>query len=80
MRPQRGHGDRPFQASASGVPRQCIFLGCCGGLLAHLITTISPTLFTFFLTFNLLMMIVVGAWQHDGAILGAASLRGGEKR
>ena len=36
------------------------FGGLGGGLLAHLITTISPTLFSFFLTFNLLIMIVVG--------------------
>jgi branched-chain amino acid transport system permease protein len=36
------------------------FEGVAGGLLAHLITTISPVLFTFFLTFNLLIIIVVG--------------------
>ncbi|MGE4547884.1 MAG: branched-chain amino acid ABC transporter permease [Desulfurella sp.] len=36
------------------------FQGVAGGLLAHLITTISPTLFTFFLTFNLLVIIVMG--------------------
>jgi branched-chain amino acid transport system permease protein len=38
------------------------FFGVGGGLLAHLITTISPSLFTFFLTFNLLIIVVVGAW------------------
>jgi len=36
------------------------FEGIAGGLLAHLITTISPVLFTFFFTFNLLIIIVVG--------------------
>jgi branched-chain amino acid transport system permease protein len=36
------------------------FAGIAGGLLAHLITTISPVLFTFFLTFNLLIIIVIG--------------------
>lgn len=36
------------------------FEGVAGGLLAHLITTISPTLFTFLMTFNLLIIIVVG--------------------
>ena len=41
------------------------FQGVGGGLLAHLITTISPVLFTFFLTFNLLIIIVAGGWQHD---------------
>ncbi len=44
-----------------------------GGLLAHLITTISPSLFTFFLTFNLLIIIVVGGLgSTTGAILAAA--------
>jgi branched-chain amino acid transport system permease protein len=41
--------------------------------LAHLITTISPSLFTFFLTFNLLIIIVVGGLgSTTGAILAAA--------
>jgi branched-chain amino acid transport system permease protein len=46
--------------------------GVAGGLLAHLITTISPTLFTFFLTFNLLIIIVVGGLgSTTGAVLSA---------
>lgn len=49
------------------------FSGVAGGLLAHLITTISPTLFTFFLTFNLLIIIVVGGLgSTTGAVIGAA--------
>lgn len=49
------------------------FSGVAGGLLAHLITTISPTLFTFFFTFNLLIIIVVGGLgSTTGAVLGAA--------
>ena len=41
--------------------------------MAHLITTISPSLFTFFLTFNLLIIIVVGGLgSTTGAILAAA--------
>lgn len=44
------------------------FFGVGGGLLAHLITTISPSLFTFFLTFNLLIIIVIGGL---GSITGA---------
>jgi len=48
------------------------FQGIGGGLLAHLITTISPTLFTFFLTFNLLIIIVMGGLgSTTGAVLGA---------
>jgi branched-chain amino acid transport system permease protein len=43
-----------------------------GGLLAHLITTISPVLFTFFLTFNLLIIIVAGGLgSTTGAIFAA---------
>jgi len=48
------------------------FSGIAGGLLAHLITTISPGLFTFLLTFNLLIMIVVGGLgSTTGSIIGA---------
>jgi branched-chain amino acid transport system permease protein len=47
--------------------------GVGGGLLAHLITTISPSLFTFFLTFNLLIIIVVGGLgSTTGAVVAAA--------
>jgi branched-chain amino acid transport system permease protein len=54
--------------------------GMAGGLLAHLITTISPNLFTFFLTFNLLIIIVVGGLgSMTGAVLAAILLTfGGE--
>jgi branched-chain amino acid transport system permease protein len=48
------------------------FFGVGGGLLAHLITTISPSLFTFFLTFNLLIIIVVGGLgSTTGAVVAA---------
>jgi branched-chain amino acid transport system permease protein len=48
------------------------FQGVGGGLLAHLITTISPVLFTFFLTFNLLIIIVAGGLgSTTGAIFAA---------
>ncbi len=48
------------------------FAGIGGGLLAHLITTISPTLFTFFLTFNILIMIVLGGLgSTTGAVIAA---------
>jgi branched-chain amino acid transport system permease protein len=53
------------------------FLGVGGGLLAHLITTISPSLFTFFLTFNLLIIIVVGGLgSTTGAVLAAILFTG----
>lgn len=56
------------------------FAGVGGGLLAHLITTISPTLFTFFLTFNILIMIVLGGLgSTTGAVIAAVLITwGGE--
>ncbi|KRT64943.1 MAG: amino acid/amide ABC transporter membrane protein 2, HAAT family [Candidatus Dadabacteria bacterium CSP1-2] len=48
------------------------FQGIGGGLLAHLLTTIDPKLFSFFLTFNLLIMIVAGGLgSMTGSIIGA---------
>lgn len=48
------------------------FAGMAGGLMAHLITTISPTLFSFFLTFNLLVIIVIGGLgSMTGSIIAA---------
>jgi len=56
------------------------FAGIGGGLIAHLITTISPSLFTFFLTFNLLIIIVLGGLgSTTGAVLAAVLVTwGGE--
>ncbi len=48
------------------------FQGVAGGLLAHLVTTISPTLFGFLLTFNLLIIIVIGGLgSTTGAVIAA---------
>ncbi len=69
----RAMGIDPFRHLLLAFLVSAFFSGIAGGLLAHLITTISPTLFTFFLTFNLLMMIVVGGLgSTTGAALGAA--------
>ena len=56
------------------------FGGLGGGLLAHLITTISPGLFSFFLTFNLLIIIVVGGLgSTTGSVVAAVLITwGGE--
>jgi len=69
----RAMGVDPFRRLMLGFLISAFFSGIAGGLLAHLITTISPGLFTFLLTFNLLIMIVVGGLgSTTGAILGAA--------
>lgn len=59
-------GIRSFRYKMMAFTFSGFFGGVAGGLLAHLITTISPVLFTFFLTFNLLIIIVIGG-------LGSAS-------
>lgn len=66
-------GIDPFKHLLLAFLISAFFSGIAGGLLAHLITTISPTLFTFFLTFNLLIIIVVGGLgSTTGAVIGAA--------
>ncbi len=68
----RAMGVDPFRRLMLAFLISAFFSGIAGGLLAHLITTISPSLFTFFLTFNLLIMIVVGGLgSTTGAIIGA---------
>ena len=68
----RAMGVDPYRHLLLGFLVSAFFSGVAGGLLAHLITTISPTLFTFFLTFNLLIMIVIGGLgSTTGAVLGA---------
>ncbi|SFM86313.1 branched-chain amino acid ABC transporter permease [Thermodesulforhabdus norvegica] len=65
-------GIDPFRHLMLAFLVSAFFSGVAGGLLAHLITTISPTLFTFFLTFNLLIIIVVGGLgSTTGAVIGA---------
>jgi len=65
-------GVDPFRHLLLAFLVSAFFSGVAGGLLAHLITTISPTLFTFFLTFNLLIIIVVGGLgSTTGAVIGA---------
>jgi len=68
----RAMGVDPFRCLMVAFLISAFFSGIAGGLLAHLITTISPGLFTFFLTFNLLIMIVVGGLgSTTGAVIGA---------
>jgi len=61
-------GVRSFRYKMMAFIASGFFQGVAGGLLAHLITTISPSLFTFFLTFNLLIIVVVGGL---GSITGS---------
>jgi len=68
----RAMGVNPFRRLMLAFLISAFFSGIAGGLLAHLITTISPSLFSFILTFNLLIMIVVGGLgSTTGAVMGA---------
>jgi branched-chain amino acid transport system permease protein len=68
----RAMGVDPFRRLMLAFLISAFFSGIAGGLLAHLITTISPGLFTFVLTFNLLIIIVVGGLgSTTGAVIGA---------
>jgi len=68
----RAMGIDPFRQLLLAFLISAFFSGIAGGLLAHLITTISPTLFMFTLTFNLLIIIVVGGLgSTTGAVIGA---------
>jgi branched-chain amino acid transport system permease protein len=65
-------GIDPFRHLLLAFLVSAFFSGVAGALLAHLITTISPTLFTFFFTFNLLSIIVIGGLgSTSGAVIGA---------
>ncbi len=65
-------GINAFRTKTLAFTYSAFFEGVAGGLLAHLITTISPTLFSFLLTFNLLIIIVIGGLgSTTGAIIGA---------
>jgi len=69
----RASGINTFRHLLGAYLLSAFWFGVGGGLLAHLITTISPSLFTFFLTFNLLIIIVVGGLgSTTGAVLAAA--------
>jgi branched-chain amino acid transport system permease protein len=69
----KASGVNTFRHLLGAYLLSAFWFGVGGGLLAHLITTISPSLFTFFLTFNLLIIIVVGGLgSTTGAVVAAA--------
>lgn len=71
-------GINTFKIKIFAFCTSAFFEGVGGGLLAALLTTISPDLFTFFLTFQLLIIIVLGGLgSMTGAILGTILVIGG---
>jgi len=71
-------GINTFKIKTLAFGTSAFFEGVGGGLLAILLTTISPDLFTFFLTFQLLIIIVLGGLgSMSGAIIGTVIVVGG---
>jgi len=69
-----------FKIKTLAFITSAFFEGIGGGLLAVLLTTISPDLFTFFLTFQLLIIIVLGGLgSMSGAIIGTVLVIGGSE-
>lgn len=73
-------GINTFKIKTLAFGTSAFFEGVGGGLLAILLTTISPDLFTFFLTFQLLIIIVLGGLgSMTGAIIGTIIVIGGSE-
>ncbi len=71
-------GVNTFKIKTLAFTTSAFFEGVGGGLLAALLTSISPDLFTFFLTFQLLIIIVLGGLgSTTGAILGTIFVMAG---
>ncbi len=73
-------GINTFKIKTLAFGTSAFFEGIGGGLLAILLTTISPDLFTFFLTFQLLIIIVLGGLgSMTGTIIGTIIVIGGSE-
>lgn len=71
-------GVNTFKIKTLAFTTSAFFEGVGGGLLAALLTSISPDLFTFFLTFQLLIIIVLGGLgSTTGAIIGTVLVMAG---
>jgi branched-chain amino acid transport system permease protein len=73
-------GVNTFKIKTMAFCTSAFFEGVGGGLLAALLTSISPDLFTFFFTFQLLIIIVLGGLgSTTGAIIGTVLVMGGSE-
>lgn len=73
-------GVNTFKAKTLAFCTSAFFEGIGGGLLAALLTSISPDLFDFFFTFQLLIIIVMGGLgSTTGAIIGTVLVIGGSE-
>jgi branched-chain amino acid transport system permease protein len=73
-------GINTFKIKTTAFCTSAFFEGIGGGLLAVLLTTVSPDQFTFFLTFQLLIIIVLGGLgSTTGAVVGTILVIGGSE-
>ncbi|WP_331775501.1 branched-chain amino acid ABC transporter permease [Sulfurospirillum sp. 1612] len=71
-------GINTFWIKTYAFMTSAFFEGVGGGLMASLLTTIAPDQFTFLLTFQLLIIIVLGGLgSMSGTIIGAILVMGG---
>ncbi len=71
-------GINTFWIKTYAFMTSAFFEGVGGGLMASLLTTISPDQFTFLLTFQLLIIIVLGGLgSMSGTLIGAVLVMGG---
>ena len=62
-------GIAPAKTRLTAFALGAFFAGVAGGLWAHLVTAITPTSFSILMSFNLVVMVVIGG---TGSITGAA--------
>lgn len=68
-------GINPFQLKMTAFCLGACMAGWAGGLWAHLITAITPHSFSYSLTFNIVMMVIIGGpGSISGSVVGAALL------
>jgi branched-chain amino acid transport system permease protein len=71
----RARGVRVFRARMLAFVVSAALTGAAGALWAHLITAITPNSFTVLMTFNIVVMLVVGGMGSiSGSVIGAILL------
>jgi branched-chain amino acid transport system permease protein len=61
-----------FRVKVASFTASSFMAGVGGALLGHVLTTIDPKMFTFMLTFNILLIVVLGGiGSITGSIVGA---------
>jgi branched-chain amino acid transport system permease protein len=68
-------GVNVFRVKVVSFTTSSFMAGVGGALLGHMITTIDPKMFTFMLTFNIILIVVLGGnGSISGSIIGAVAV------